>query len=340
MTRVLLFALGTLMLALFACSQPAPTPSQGGASAKPAARPLVVACTTGMVADMVRAVAGERATVLTLMGAGVDPHLFKPTRADVAKVTGADAVFYNGLLLEGKMTETFDRLRSGGKPVVALCQDLAPADLLHDKPEPDAKQSAEKHHDPHVWMDPALWLRGVDIVESALAKLDPSSADLFKSNAAAYRESIRQLDAYAQKTLATVPEKSRVLITAHDAFGYFGRRFGFQVEGIQGISTESEAGVKDIQRLVDLIVSRDIKAVFVETSVSDRNIKALLAGAQAKGHTVVIGGSLYSDALGLPDTYEGTYIGMIDHNVTIIARALGGTAPERGMQNKLAAPKP
>ncbi|XHC25605.1 MAG: metal ABC transporter solute-binding protein, Zn/Mn family [Phycisphaerales bacterium] len=193
----------------------------------------------------------------------------------------------------------------------------------------------EKEFDPHVWMDPAVWARVVDEVRDALVEIDPEGVEGYRANAAAYRERVEAIDTYAGAVLASVPENQRVLVTAHDAFKYFGRRFGFEVVGIQGISTQSEAGVRDIERLVDLLVDRQVGAVFVESTVSERNVRALIAGAAAKGHSVVIGGELFSDAMGDAGTYEGTYIGMIDHNVTRIARALGGEAPDGGFQGKL-----
>lgn len=332
MISMVLMALGVLALSC-ARAQPTPDGAQGGA-----AKPMRIVATTGMVADMVREIAGGQAQVRQLMGAGVDPHLYKPTRSDVALMNEADAVFYNGLLLEGKMTETFERLRAGGKPVVTITSAIGSAELRHDAPEGE-KSAGEPHHDPHVWMDPSLWAKAINPVRDALIKLRPASKADFEARAATYATQLKALDAYAERALKTVPEKSRVLVTAHDAFGYFGYRFGYQVEGIQGISTESEAGVRDIQRLVDLLVDRKVASVFVETSVSDRNINALIAGARAKGHMVRIGGSLFSDALGAEGTYEGTYVGMIDHNVTMITRALGGDAPARGMNGNLAEDK-
>jgi len=186
-------------------------------------------------------------------------------------------------------------------------------------------------------MNPRLWSEAVETIRLKLADIDPTNADTYTQRSDALKAELFRLDEYAQRILSTVPEQSRVLITAHDAFNYFAKRYNFRVEGVQGISTESEAGLKDIQRLVDLIVDRKIAAVFVESSVSDRNVRALIAGAKARNHPVVIGGELFSDAMGPDNTYEGTYIGMIDHNVTTIARALGGTAPPRGMNDKLKA---
>jgi manganese/zinc/iron transport system substrate-binding protein len=313
--------MGLLVGVLTACA-PAQTP--------PPPKPRVVA-TTGMIADVVREVAGEHAEVTSLMGEGVDPHLYKPTRSDMATLMQADVVFYNGLLLEGKMTDSLVRLATSGKKVYAVTELLDESDLL-------APEQMEGHHDPHVWMDVAAWTRTVEVIRDKLSEAAPAHKAAFAANAAAYTAKLDALDAYAKKVLATVPERSRVLVTAHDAFNYFGRRYGYEVVGIQGISTESEAGVRDVERLVDLIVGRGVRAVFIESTVSDRNIKALIAGARARGHTVAIGGSLFSDAMGKPGTYEGTYIGMIDHNITAVARSLGGEAPERGMNGSLAEP--
>jgi manganese/zinc/iron transport system substrate-binding protein len=281
-----------------------------------------------MIADIARNVAGERARVVGLIGAGVDPHLYKPTRSDLERLMGADVVLYNGLLLEGKMTDALVRSATGGKRVHAVTELLDEQFLLH----PDG---AEGHADPHVWMDPKAWMGAVEVVRDRLIEFDRAGEGAYRANAERYLAQLRDLDAYATRVLGSVPGERRVLVSAHDAFNYFGRRFGFEVVGIQGLSTESEAGVKDIERLVELLVSRKIGAVFVESTVSDRNVAALIEGSKARGHSVAVGGSLYSDAMGDEGTYEGTYLGMIDHNVTTIARGLGGEAPERGMLGKL-----
>jgi manganese/zinc/iron transport system substrate-binding protein len=214
------------------------------------------------------------------------------------------------------------------KPVAAVAEAL-PRDLLlaHDQ-YPD-------RFDPHVWLDPALWSRVSEEVARALLSVAPDLP--VEANLEPYKAELAALRAYADEVLATVPEEGRVLVSAHDAFGYFGRAWGFDVQGIQGISTESEAGVARIEELVSLLVERDVKAVFVESSVSDRGLRALIEGAGAQGHEVAIGGQLFSDAMGPEGTYEGTYLGMIDHNVTLIARALGGEAPERGRLGLLGA---
>lgn len=287
-----------------------------------------VVATVGMVEDVVRAVAGDRAEVIGLMGAGVDPHLYKPTRSDIGRLMSADVIFYNGLLLEGKMTDALIRAATSGKKVHAVTELLGEGTLL----EPE---EFEGLYDPHVWMDPAAWAGTVEVVRDRLAEFDADGAAVYEANAAAYRERLEALDAYAERVLGSVPEGQRVLVTAHDAFNYFGKRFGFEVVGIQGLSTESEAGVRDIEALVDMLVERGVGAVFVESTVPERHVRALISGARARGHEVTIGGELFSDAMGDAGTYEGTYIGMIDHNVTTIARALGGDAPERGLHGRL-----
>lgn len=322
---LLTLVLAALAPALAACKPAASAEAEPSAGAPP----LAVVATTGMIADIARAVAGDRADVVALMGPGIDPHLYKPTRTDIDRLMRADLVLYNGLLLEGKMTDAFVRAATSGRRVVAVTERIDESFLL----EPE---SFEGHFDPHVWMDPQAWARAVEVVRDELIDLDETHASEFTARADAYLQDLRSLDDYARRTLDTVPSQARVLVTAHDAFNYFGRRYGYEVVGIQGLSTESEAGVRDIERLVDLLVERGIPAVFVESTVSDRNIRALIDGARARGHAVAIGGTLYSDAMGAEGTYEGTYLGMIDHNVTAIARALGGDASARGMRGTLA----
>lgn len=288
-----------------------------------------VVATTGMVADAARQVGGDLVEVTSLMGPGVDPHAYRQTRSDIVAMTRADLVLWNGLYLEAQMEDFLTDL-ARKNTVVAVAEAL-PKDLLrgHD-------DYADKF-DPHVWMSPALWGRVVDEVQAALTDVHPDGVETFAANAAAHKANLDRLAAYSAAALTGVPEDSRVLLTAHDAFGYFGAAYGFEVLGIQGISTESEAGLNRIGELVDLLVARDIGAVFVESSVSDRNIRALIEGAAAKGHVVQIGGEVFSDAMGPTGTYEGTYLGMIDHNVTVIAGALGATVPPRGMDGRLSA---
>lgn len=295
-------------------------------------RKLTVVTTVGMVTDIARVVAGEHANVTGIIGEGVDPHLYRASRNDVAKLQDADVIFYSGLLLEGRMSDTLVRMARGGRRVFAVTEGIDAKHLI----EPDG---SEGHPDPHVWMDVSLWSRAVETVAEALATCDEANATTYRANASRYRGELAELDAYVKKVIASIPARQRVLVTAHDAFGYFGRAYGIEVRGIQGISTESEAGVADINRLVSFLVEREISAVFVESSVAEKNVRALVEGAAARGRTVRIGGTLLSDAMGAPGTYEGTYIGMIDHNATLIARALGGEAPERGWRGKLAEKK-
>jgi len=232
------------------------------ASASAESRYTIVT-TIGMIEDVAREVAGDRAEVIGLMGPGVDPHLYKPTRSDVRRLMNADVIFYNGLLLEGKMTDTLVRAATSGKRVHAVTELLDEGFLL----EPEAFEGL---HDPHVWMDPSAWSRAVEVVRAKLSEHDPEGAPAYRANAEAYRARLAELDAYAERALSSVPEGRRVLVTAHDAFNYFGRRYGYEVIGIQGLSTESEAGVRDIERLVDLLVEREIGAVSCPSSPSLR----------------------------------------------------------------------
>jgi len=289
--------------------------------------PLSVVATTGMIADAARTVGGDLVEVQALMGPGVDPHAYRQTRSDIVATAQADLVLWNGLYLEAQMEEFLLELAESNA-VVAVAE-AVPENLLI------GSEDYEGRFDPHVWMNPNLWSRVVLSVRDALTDVHPEAAETFAANTDAHLRELTQLAQYSQNVLSSVPAESRVLLSAHDAFNYFGSTYGFEVMGIQGISTESEAGLQRISELVDLLVARDIRAVFVETSISDRNVRALIEGAAAQGHEVVIGGELFSDAMGEFGTYEGTYLGMIDHNVTTIARALGGAAPEAGMSDML-----
>ena len=290
---------------------------------------LKVVATTGMIADAARQVGGDLVDVKALMGPGVDPHAYRQTRTDIVALAKADLVLWHGLYLEAQMEDFLVSLGKRGK-VIAVAEAL-PKELLISHAD-----YADKY-DPHVWMDPERWTKVILAVRDALIAERPDAKAVIKANAAQHIEEMEKLAGYSKRALATVPADSRVLLTAHDAFNYFGEAYGFEVIGIQGISTESEAGLNRIRELVDLLVARNIGAVFVESSVSDRNIKALIEGAAAQGHTVKVGGELFSDAMGRDGTYEGTYLGMIDHNATTITRALGGKAPDRGMTGALEA---
>ena len=305
---------------------------QGGRSdaelpAYSGAYPIRAIATVGMVADLVRRVGGEQVEVTALMGPGVDPHLYKATRDDVQTILGGDIIFYCGLMLEGRMSDTLRKI-GRRKPVIPVAERFDRS-LRIDPP------GSSGHADPHVWMDVSLWSRCLDVVTDTLVRFDPKNAEAYRARAKGYKMELAELHDFGKRAIATIPESQRVLITSHDAFQYFGRAYGIEVQGIQGISTESEAGLRRINELVDLMVERRIRAVFVETSVPRKNVEAIVEGVRSRGHQIVIGGELFSDAMGPSGTYEGTYIGMLDHNITLVTRALGGDAPARGMQGKL-----
>ncbi len=285
-------------------------PQEGKADTRP-----YIVTTTAQVGDIVLNIAGDDARIESLMGSGVDPHLYRPTRSDVIKLKRADMVFYNGLHLEGQMVKMLGKL-ADEKPSIAIATGL-PKNALLDF-------SGPTQHDPHIWMDVGKWIHATDVVRDQLVRMYPERKAQLLERAAAYKVQLKELDTHVRSRVKTIPSQNRILLTAHDAFGYLGAVYNLEVIGIQGISTESEAGLKRMEELVDLLVERQIPSVFIETSVSDRNIKALIEGAAARGHKVKIGGELYSDAMGTKGTYEGTYIGMMDHNINTIVSALGG----------------
>lgn len=284
------------------------------AGASAVAEPLKVTVTIGQIADVARNVGGDQVEVTALMGPGVDPHLYKATQGDLKKLSEADLVLYNGLHLEGRMADVL--VKFARKVATVQVTETIPEERLR---EPDAFQG---NYDPHVWFDVSLWTFTVDRICAAFIEQRPESAAYFQERTSAYKAKLVELEEYIKSRIDELPEASRVLITAHDAFGYFGEAYGVEVLGLQGISTVSEYGLHDIEKLVETIVSRKIPAVFVESSVSPRSIEALLEGARSKGHDVVIGGELFSDALGAAGTPEGTYIGMVRHNVDTIVKAL------------------
>jgi manganese/zinc/iron transport system substrate-binding protein len=276
--------------------------------------PIRVVATTGMIGDTAGRIAGEWAQIETLMGPGVDPHLYKASESDVRRLAEADLILYNGLHLEGKMGDILVKL-ARTRPVVAVSEEL-PQASLREPPE------FAGQYDPHIWFDVSLWAQTLDPIAAALSELDPEHADLFRTNAAALGVELTELDAWVQGRIHEIPPERRVLVTAHDAFGYFGQRYGIEVVGLQGISTLAEAGLKDMQRVVDLVAEREIPALFVESSVPRRSIEAVVAACESRGHHVVIGGELFSDAMGAAGTPEGTYPGMVRANVNTIVGAL------------------
>lgn len=278
------------------------------------AAPLKVTATTGMIADTAQAVGGSHVVVTGLMGPGVDPHLYKATQGDLKKLTEANLILYNGLHLEGRMADILVKL-ARQVPTVQVT-DSIPEERLREPPEFDG------HFDPHVWFELALWRPVVERIRDAFIERDAAHAADYTAQAAAYLKELDALEVYAKEQLGAIPANRRVLITAHDAFGYFGRAYGLEVLGLQGISTAAEYGLQDVDRLVSLIVSRKIPAVFIESSVSPRSVEALIAGAKAQGHDVKLGGELHSDALGEAGGPAGTYLGMFRSNVDTIAKAL------------------
>lgn len=276
--------------------------------------PIQVTATTGMVGDIVKNVGGERVNVTTLMGPGVDPHLYKASQGDIGKLDQADLIFYNGLYLEGNLGDILSKL-SDEKPVVAVAESIPEEKLKADEEDVDKP-------DPHVWFDVRLWMEAVKVVEEALVKADPDHQEAYRQRSQSYLEELEALDQYVREQIETIPEEQRVLVTAHDAFAYFGDAYGIEVVGLQGINTASEYGLRDVQRMVDRIVEQKIKAVFIESSVPKRSIEAVVKGAEQRGHEVQIGGELFSDAMGAEGTEEGTYIGMVRHNVDTIVSAL------------------
>jgi manganese/zinc/iron transport system substrate-binding protein len=303
---------GITLLAAAACAPPAPADTDGR---------LYAVATVGMVADVVRNVGGERVRVDALMGPGVDPHLYKASEGDVRRLFRADVVFYVGLHLEARMSDVLDEMGTRVR-TVAVGQ-AVPAERLQRPPE------FAGAYDPHVWFDVALWRYTVDAVARGLADADPAHAAEYRGNAARYSARLDTLDGYVRARAAELPPDRRVLVTAHDAFGYFGQAYGFEVHGLQGISTAAEAGTHDVQALAAMIAERRIPAVFVESSVPRRTIEAVQEAVRARGFSVRIGGDLFSDAMGSPGTPEGTYVGMVRHNVDTIVDALARD-PEDG----------
>ncbi|MDC0301668.1 zinc ABC transporter substrate-binding protein [Akkermansiaceae bacterium] len=282
-----------------------------------------VVTTIGMIADVSRQIAGDHQEIINLIGEGIDPHMHQPSKSEIDKIQKAGLVLYNGLFLEGKMGTILKSRADQGNPVSAVAEGI------------DIQVMESGIPDPHLWMDVSIWSKVAKKIGDELANFDSQNADEYQKRREEYQKKLNGLHTYALMVFPTIPQKQRVLVTAHDAFSYLGRAYGIEVRGIQGISTESEAGTKDINDLVTYLVDNKIPAIFVESSVSEKAVKTVIEGAAEKGHTVKIGGELFSDAMGPSGTYQGTYIGMMDHNITTIVNALGGSAPKGGFQNKL-----
>ena len=280
------------------------------------ADPLKVVCTTGMIADIVENVGGGHVELYCMMGPGVDPHLYQATTGDVQALADADIVFYNGLHLEAKLGDLLVRLASQ-RPVIAVTENIREEDLL-------SPAEFEGLHDPHVWMDVSLWMNATNTVMEKLQELDPERTMEYSDSGHSYIAELESTHKYLEELASGIPQENRILITAHDAFNYFGRAYGFEVRGLQGISTQAEAGTADVRELAEFIVDIKIPAIFVESSVPQRNIEAVVAACASRGWEVAIGGELFSDAMGSAGTPEGTYIGMVRHNMLTIVNALDG----------------
>lgn len=307
-----------LLLVIGGCARQT---SSGGASDF-TERKMNVVVTTNIIGDLVRQVAGDRVTLTTLMGPGVDPHLYRASEGDVQTMAEADLVLYNGLHLEGKMTDVFAQMNERSVPTSALAADAVPDSLLI----PSAEYASS--YDPHVWFDVQLWRRVTQHVGDVLARRDTARAEAYRSSADAYAQRLDSLHQYVMRQAKRIPEDRRVLITSHDAFRYLGQAYDIEVRGLQGISTASEAGTQDVQTLADFVVTRRIPALFVESSVSPRGIEAVQAAVKAKGFQVRLGGTLYGDALGDRGTPTGTYIGALRHNIDTIVQGLLNTSTQ------------
>ncbi|GGZ75402.1 metal ABC transporter solute-binding protein, Zn/Mn family [Algibacter mikhailovii] len=274
---------------------------------------LNVVTTTSMITDLVKNIAGDHINLQGLMGSGVDPHLYKASEGDVSKLANADIIFYNGLHLEGKLVEVFEKMKQ--------IKTIAISDAL-DKSTLIGSEYFASNYDPHIWFNTDYWIQATQFVVQKLADAIPEQEQVFKANGAKYIKQLEALKLEIQTAVSTLPKEKRILVTAHDAFNYFGKAYGFEVVGLQGLSTATEAGVQDVQKLSNFIIENHVKAIFIESSVPKRTIEALQAAVNSKGHNVTIGGSLYSDALGNSGTIEGTYIGMFSYNVNTIVNAL------------------
>ncbi len=300
---------GVIGLVLFVSSLSC-QPGGGGQ----ASGPSEIVCTTNMIGDMVNEIVDGKLKVTTLMGAGVDPHLFSVTEKDLSALTRAQVIFYNGHHLEGKMGEVLKKL-SHTRNVVALAETL-PIEKLYAPPE------YEGNPDPHVWFDISLWIELIPQVVNTLKKVDPDNSDHYEKRGQELKSTYKELDVWVQTEIQKIPQEQRILITAHDAFGYFGKKYSIEVMALQGISTITQAGVKDIERIVKTIVERKIKAIFVETSVPKRTVEAVIESCRKEGHEVKIGGELYSDSMGAEGSPGGTYVGMMKHNVNALVSSL------------------
>jgi manganese/zinc/iron transport system substrate-binding protein len=275
--------------------------------------------TTGQIGDAVRFIGGDTIEAATLLGPGIDPHTYVATEGDLRTFQRAQVIFSNGLHLEAQLERVLTQIGATGRTTVVALGDGLPEDrLLSWEP------AAGFPHDPHIWNDVQLWKGAVEQIGATLAAADPANAPAYTDNTRSYLAQLDELDVYIKAQAARIPTERRVIVTAHDAFGYFGRAYGFEVEAIQGISTEAEAGTADIKAVADMVVARKVPAIFVESTISPRTIEAVQAATNAAGHPIALGGQLYSDALGAADSPAGTYAGMMRHNIDTLVQALAG----------------
>lgn len=300
-----------LAMLLAACGPATPAGQPDG--------PLNVVATTGQIGDVVSFIGGDRIQATSLLGPGIDPHTYVATEGDLRIFQNADVIFYNGLHLEAQLERVLEQIgQSGRTSVVALGDGLDEGRLLGWEPEKGFP------HDPHIWNDVQLWKGVVEQIGATLAQADPANAEHYAGNTQSYLAQLDELDGYIKQQATRIPAEQRVIITAHDAFGYFARAYGFEVEAIQGISTEAEASTADIQAIAQLVVERQVPAIFIESTISPRTIEAVQAAVRSTGHEVALGGQLYSDALGAADSPAGTYIGMMRSNIDTLVKALAG----------------
>ena len=296
-----------LLTAALSCKQDEKTKNTTGK--------LKIVTTTTMITDLIEHIGGDKVVVEGLMGSGVDPHLYKASEGDVSKLFNADVVFYNGLHLEGKLEEVFEKMKYQDIETIPLATTISKKDLI-------SSANFASSYDPHIWFDVANWKKCLSYATEQLIRIDPVNKAYYEENSKIYQSELKTLENTVKRIISELPQKQRILVTAHDAFNYFGRAYGFEVVGLQGLSTATEAGVQDVQKIAKFIISKEVKAIFVESSVPRKTIEALQAAVASKGHDVIIGGTLYSDALGSPGTKEAEYTGMFESNVTTIVEAL------------------
>lgn len=299
--KIVLFA---LVISLFSCKN----------KTEKSTEKLKIVTTTTMITDMIQAIGGDKIEVQGLMGSGVDPHLYKASEGDVTKLSNADIIVYNGLHLEGKLEEVFKKMK-GTKTVIAVADAVSPYQLI-------TSENFASSYDPHIWFQIDYWIACARFAAAEITKADKANEVYYNQNVDSYIATLKELKKFNETIVTKLPKEKRILVTAHDAFNYFGKAYDFEVVGLQGLSTATEAGVKDVQNLADLIIEKNVKSIFIETSVPKRTIEALQAAVKAKNYEVTIGGELFSDALGTPNTPEATYVGMYKHNISTIVNAL------------------